>query len=285
MNKSQIALTALAVILVAGWLFFNRDAIFTRPAGQEVQNIIASFLCKDSKSVIATFSSADAALTLSDGRTMTLPRAQSADGARYANADESVVFWNVGNTAFITEGKDGAETYSGCIVASAAPTGWVATLNSQFAFTLSHPAGYIVKDPFTYQALGPGKDIAGIAFVVPKEAVAGTNLSADSFVSVERIPNAPTCTAALFLPDVKAVANVADNGTDYSVATSSGAGAGNFYNEVVYAIPGTNPCTAVRYLIHSTNIANYPAGAVTEFNQDAVLQEFDAIRRTLVLGR
>jgi membrane-bound inhibitor of C-type lysozyme len=39
----------------------------------------------------------------------------SGSGARYANADETMVFWNKGNTAFITEGSDDKETYSGCI--------------------------------------------------------------------------------------------------------------------------------------------------------------------------
>jgi len=38
----------------------------------------------------------------------------AASGARYANKDETFVFWNKGDTAFVTEGKDGKETYSGC---------------------------------------------------------------------------------------------------------------------------------------------------------------------------
>ena len=41
-----------------------------------------------------------------------LPQARSASGARYANANESVVFWNKGDTAFIDE--NGKSTYSGC---------------------------------------------------------------------------------------------------------------------------------------------------------------------------
>jgi len=32
--------------------------------------------------------------------------AMSASGARYANKDETFVFWNEGDTAFVTEGKD-----------------------------------------------------------------------------------------------------------------------------------------------------------------------------------
>ena len=52
-------------------------------------------------------------LTLSDGRTLTLPQAISASGARYANQSESFVFWNKGDTAFITEGTS-TTTYADC---------------------------------------------------------------------------------------------------------------------------------------------------------------------------
>jgi membrane-bound inhibitor of C-type lysozyme len=46
-----------------------------------------------------------------------LPQTMSGSGARYANAGETFVFWNKGDTAFITEGKAGTETYSGCVAA------------------------------------------------------------------------------------------------------------------------------------------------------------------------
>ena len=52
-------------------------------------------------------------LTLSDGREISLPQGPSGSGARYANADDSFVFWNKGNTAFIEE--SGKTTYSGCV--------------------------------------------------------------------------------------------------------------------------------------------------------------------------
>jgi len=77
--------------------------------------IRARFACKDGKSIDATFVNvppASVKLALSDGRTMTLPQAMSGSGARYANPDESVVFWNKGNTAFIDE--KGKLTYEGC---------------------------------------------------------------------------------------------------------------------------------------------------------------------------
>ena len=51
-------------------------------------------------------------LTLSDGRELSVPQAVSGSGARYANSNETFVFWNKGNTAFIEE--NGKTTYSGC---------------------------------------------------------------------------------------------------------------------------------------------------------------------------
>ena len=65
-------------------------------------------------SIEATFYANSVNLKLSDGRSLTVPQAMSASGARYANKDETFVFWNKGDTAFVTEGKDGKETYSGC---------------------------------------------------------------------------------------------------------------------------------------------------------------------------
>jgi len=46
---------------------------------------------------------------------LSLPQVMSGSGARYANKDESFVFWSKGNTAFITEGAGGEETHSDCV--------------------------------------------------------------------------------------------------------------------------------------------------------------------------
>jgi len=86
---------------------------------EESCSVSATFKCAGKKTISAEFDRAPAdqvKLKLSDGRDLTLPHAISADGARYANADESVVFWNKGDTAFLTE--NGKETYSGCATES-----------------------------------------------------------------------------------------------------------------------------------------------------------------------
>jgi len=53
-------------------------------------------------------------LTLADGKRLTLPQTLSGSGIRYANADESFVFWSKGNTAFVEEGPQHTQTYLGC---------------------------------------------------------------------------------------------------------------------------------------------------------------------------
>ena len=84
-------------------------------SGTSQEEIIkATFYCTDGKSIAAEFdnNTNQVNLTLSDGRVWTLPRAMSGSGARYANADETEVFWNKGDTAFIEE--NGQTTYSDC---------------------------------------------------------------------------------------------------------------------------------------------------------------------------
>jgi len=76
----------------------------------------AVFICAGSKTITATFYPTDdkyVDLNLSDGKKLSVPRAISASGARYANSNESFVFWNKGDTAFITE--DGVTTFTDCI--------------------------------------------------------------------------------------------------------------------------------------------------------------------------
>lgn len=54
-------------------------------------------------------------LTLADGKTLTLPQTLSGSGIRYANPDESFVFWSKGDTAFVEEGADRTITYAECV--------------------------------------------------------------------------------------------------------------------------------------------------------------------------
>lgn len=87
-----------------------------------------TYKCDDNKTIDAKFFKGDAKpattpglpptpggsvqLALSDGRPINLPQTISADGSRYANNDESFIFWSVGDNAFITEGQE--TTFKNC---------------------------------------------------------------------------------------------------------------------------------------------------------------------------
>lgn len=174
----------------------------------------------------------------------------------------------------------------GSSAAPAAPQAAVDTRSSYATSTYSvkYPNDFILNAPYAYGAFGPKKPIYGAKFIVPSAMATGTNLSADSGVSVEQLPRAKNCTGDIYLQANVVARDIIENGTEYSFASSSGAAAGNRYEEQVFALATSSPCTAVRYFIHSTTIGNYPEGTVREFNRGALLTEFDKIRASLILG-
>ena len=304
MKKTVIWVVVLAVIVVAVVIFFIMRA--QTPAQQSTvgQPITATYSCDAGKTISATYYQGQSkpatsaggppvpggsvALTLSDGRAMTLPQTISANGARYANADESVVFWNVGNGATLTENNQ--QTFTGCITVVSDPGGLPqAYASSTAGFSIRYPAGFTVNENYSYQELGPGKDISGVKFTISPSISAGTNLGSDSYLSVEQIPQAQgqTCDPSIFLgrqgPLPMDIQVVNDNGTAYLMASTTSAGAGNRYQETVYVLQNTNPCVAVRYFVHYGVLDNYPAGTIQQFDETALLSKFDAIRRTLTL--
>lgn len=73
----------------------------------------ATYLCDSDKTVRGIYRKESVELLLSDGRHFSLPQAVSGSGSRYANKDESIVFWNKGKTAFMTEGSK--TTFANCV--------------------------------------------------------------------------------------------------------------------------------------------------------------------------
>ncbi len=146
-------------------------------------------------------------------------------------------------------------------------------------FSLYYPKDFTVVSKYRYEALGPGKEIPGIAFTIPTVLSEKTNLSSDTKVSVEKIPNKQNCTPVDFLTDPTNEQPVTDRGVEITMAQQNGAAAGNRYDEIVYVYPD---CRAVRYFIHSTNIQNYDPGTVQEFDRGALLQTFDLIHNSII---
>lgn len=157
--------------------------------------------------------------------------------------------------------------------------------SSKYGFTFEYPNNWYVDETYVYDLLGPKEPvILGVKLSVPNTFTQGTNLSnSQTGISVEVMPNMPSCNAYPFLIQPESVVNEVINGRKYSVASSTGAGAGNLYEEFVYALPNTNPCIAIRYFIHSTNITNYPEGTIKEYDRAGLLRVFDVIRDSLTV--
>lgn len=298
MNKYLIPILVLVVIL-GGWYGIS---LLEKPAPTRNDTVSSTYSCDGGKTISAIFRNGEAKapekaggppiptgtveLKLSDGRLLTLGQTISADGVRYANPDESFVFWNKGNGALVLE-NNAEKSYIGCIEVTDVPADSPLTRiysNGSKGFSIRLPEGFVTDESYRYQA-SPQKIIGGVKFTISPDLAEGTNLSTDSYLSVEAIPQTESCSADIFFDGSHQAQEKTDAGVTYSFAESSGAGAGNRYEETVYAIPGTNPCVAVRYLVHYGAIQNYDPGTVAEFDKTALLQEFDQIRQTLVLNQ
>lgn len=291
-------LLGIIIVVLLGAIFWKGHPL-SSPLNGSTTSTDALFLCADDKTIDAIFKTGDStpvpkpgepptptgsvSLQLSDGRMLELPQTISASGVRYANGDESIIFWNKGNTAFLQEGTN--QTYVNCIEAKGDPGGLPeAYADRNYEFTLRYPEGYSVNPGYKDQALGPGKDIPGVSFTIPKSLSDGTNLGSDTHFAIEQ-SSATSCSASSFFSDKRNPITLTENDTTYSVASTTDAGAGNRYEEWVYAIPGTSPCMAIRYFIHYSVIENYPPGAVKEFDKETLLAQFDAMRKTLIIGK
>jgi hypothetical protein len=157
--------------------------------------------------------------------------------------------------------------------------------NTANKYSISYPSGYKVNEKYTYSAMGPAKTISGTSFTIPASLAAGTNLSKDSYISVEHFASTKPCSVTFFTMSPASTSTVRENGITYSVSHNTEAAAGNRYDETVYVLPGTGNCIAVRYFIHYGVYENYPKGSITAFNQKSLVATFDAVRKSLTVTK
>ncbi len=302
--KNVSKLIFLIVIISIGigvWRFSYKTKLnWTRPNNtpsslNENLDLInhLTYLCQNNKTIEAFFYEGDfypvqpgeppipsgqVKIILSDGRTFDLPQTISADGVRYANSDESFIFWSKGNGVLVLE--NGVEkNYVGCLALAQDSGGLTQTyLSSEANFSIRYPENYSFSQ---YQDIKSGQTIKGVKFTIPESLTKGTNLSNDSGVSVEVISNRHDCNASLFLDGVSAQ-NITDNGRECSYAFLEDRTAGNRYEEQIWVFLGSNSCFAVRYFIHYANLENYSEGSISEFDYQALLEQFDKIRQSLI---
>jgi hypothetical protein len=166
----------------------------------------------------------------------------------------------------------------------AASAGWRTYSDAALHYSIAYPAGWKPDPNYVSVSLGPDHEIKGVAYVIPQALARGTNLSSDNTeISVESI-SGRNCTPGQFVEPAENIGTLSADGRTYRTATSGDAGAGNLYETMLFVIEGTSPCIAVRYFIHSTNIANYEPGTVRAFDRSKLIKQFDSIRATLKLN-
>jgi membrane-bound inhibitor of C-type lysozyme len=306
--RYKVIIPSVLVIIIVALFFWLRPHTASAPAVTDTPKRAplssAQYICNNKKTIDAAFYEGAKATTtiatntppiptgtvdlnLSDGRNLTLHQTISADGARYADAGETFVFWSKGNGALVTD-KGDEKSYWGCVTSAPATDALPNVYHDGHnGFTIRYANDWNIDSAYTYRLRGPNEVApTGVKFRIPLTMATGTNLSAlDTGISVEIASSSndmTTCSASTFASQPVTAATSTINTIEYSVASTSDAGAGNFYEEHIFALPYSRPCIAVRYFIHSTNIGNYTPGTIKEFDKTVLLKQFDAIRGTLV---
>lgn len=120
---------ALVVILLAvgGWYLWQNSAA----TNNQILIQTVAYACDEGKTITATYYEGPEAperepgesptptgsveVSLDGGATMPLAQTISASGVRYANADESFIFWNKGNEALVMHNNEMDLAYTNCV--------------------------------------------------------------------------------------------------------------------------------------------------------------------------
>lgn len=117
--KPLLFFNLLATVFLAFGVFHTVIAVkkmAIKQANNAAQNTITSvnYKCDGGKTISAVYFDDKVELNLSDGKSLLLMQGMSGSGVRYVNSDESITFWNKGNTAFMEEGPSDTVVYNNC---------------------------------------------------------------------------------------------------------------------------------------------------------------------------
>lgn len=110
MKTKAVTVLLITLVIILGIILWRRSPLSQQTVTPPTNVVV--FACDADKEIQAGFSEQQVVVRLMDGAEYTLEQTISGSGARYANLDDQVVFWNKGNTATVAE--NGVETYSNC---------------------------------------------------------------------------------------------------------------------------------------------------------------------------
>lgn len=154
--------------------------------------------------------------------------------------------------------------------------------NSTHGFTFRYPNTVRVRVPDVENS-DQSTDRPIVSFVLPKKV--GTNLSeAVVNVYVSGTKNAvDRCGAVRTDMGEQALGSASFGGITFTVFSSTGVAAGNFYETHSYRAAANGYCFEIDERMHSTSIDNYEPGTVQEFNRVSTLAELESIARSFTL--
>lgn len=151
--------------------------------------------------------------------------------------------------------------------------------SSTMRIAVQYPPEFNVQEQYAYTRVSPTKPISGVKFLVPASFTEGNNLAPDSGISIEQLPRANTCTGDIYLKANVRAQQATEGAVSYSLATSSETVGSDTFEEMVFAVPSSSPCVAVRYFLHSVAAGT----STTSYDRATVVSAFDEIRRSLVI--
>jgi membrane-bound inhibitor of C-type lysozyme len=243
-----------------------------------------SFYCQQGQ-INATFSASAVQLDiLPDARYFTLPQVESGSGIRYEATvqGKDELFQSEGSSASLSE--NGVATYSNCVAAHITDAGGGYHTYIDQAGTFS----FVYPDAFSIVGTAPGytqswmvntttmgmllAEVQLPSTAQPKTNFAGANLTVGTSADPAAISGCLTASNGAV-----ADGTVTINGVTLDKFTENSAAAGSLYTTTSYRLVRDNQCYAIEDTIHSSQLANYPKGTVTAFNQVAVASQLAAI--------
>lgn len=131
MKRSTFLLIVIVIVLFAGWLMLYAPGTTLAPT-ENVPTLIdtVTYLCDGDKTITASYYKGPEApepqqgepptptgsveVSLDGSTALTLQQTISASGIRYANEDESFVFWSKGKDALVMRDNAMDPTYTNC---------------------------------------------------------------------------------------------------------------------------------------------------------------------------